>query len=223
MAGEGSGGIRPTRVELLRVKKREMLARKGHDLLEEKLDAMLLEQMRVEKNLEILSADIRETAASAYFSLFHAIRGSGYRLIEEISWTAPEIPDIMMETRQVMGIHVPSVSSLDLGRGDLPGYSYSGVSGQIDDATVRFRVMLSLLVRVAEAQGILRLLTQEIASTRRRVNALEHIIIPRLQKTGRYIEMHLEEREREDLFRRKRSKQLLSRRKSGGMPDQTDI
>lgn len=214
MAAGILGGIRPTRIELLRVKKREMLAQKGHDLLEEKLDAMVLEQMKVEKNLEEISAEIREIAASAYSSLFMAIRGSGYRMLEEISWTAPDLPDIMMETRQVMGIHVPAISPLDPGRGDVPGYSYPGVSGQIDDATLRFRVMLSLLVSFAEAQGILRLLTQEIASTRRRVNALEHIIIPQLQKTGRYIEMRLEEREREDLFRRKRSKQLLSRRKT---------
>jgi V/A-type H+-transporting ATPase subunit D len=99
------------------------------------------------------------------------------------------------------------------------GYSMAGTSGQVDEAALRYESVLESLITYASLEGRVDRISLEMNRTRRRVNALEHLVIPRLVRTMRYIEFRLEEREREDLFRRKRMKQNMERKERGG--DQT--
>jgi V/A-type H+-transporting ATPase subunit D len=204
-------GIRPTRIELLKLKKRQALARKGHDLLEEKMDAMVLENSRFieryRQQKEKMNMDIR----TAFSRLIEAEMVMGRDGLREVAGAIMEMEEIQMETRVIMGVKVPLISipeTLHM-TGQGRGYSYTGTSVLVDETADYFERVIKNALALAELEDTIRRLEQEIIRTRRRVNALENILIPRLAATEKYIEMHLEEREREDLFRRKRTKQVM--------------
>jgi len=212
MDKKAKSGIKPTRIELLKLRKREILAQKGHDLLKEKLDAMVMEFARLVDDYRNSRANVDRELEKAYTSLIRAELISGLRNLELAAYGIPEKSDIMMGTRSVMAVKVPQIRvppSLEVRHER--SYSFAGTSSALDETTTRFEAALRSVLILAEQEGTLRRLDQEIKITRRRVNALESILIPSLQATQKYISMHLEEREREDLFRRKRTKQLLKK------------
>jgi V/A-type H+-transporting ATPase subunit D len=204
-------GIRPTRIELLKLRRREVVAQKGHDLLQEKLDAMVIRFQQTQKELEGSEEIIKKGFHESYDTLKKAGMITGYSHLEEISGAIPERPRISMGVSRIIGVKVPTIEDTYSEEDTHRGYSYIGTNGQVDETVQRFVLLLSALIRHAELEGTARSLAHEISSCRRRVNALEQIIIPSLINTQRYIEMRLEEREREDLFRRKRTKQLQHR------------
>jgi len=210
MKGKVIRSIRPTRIELLKLKKQELIARKGHTLLEDKLDALIIEFLR---HMDVYRRERREVeahlAVAAGF-LTDAMLTMGDRKVEEIARSAPGIPDITMGSRIIMGVKVPRIEPDPSAWEDrLPAYSSLGTSARLDEAVSAYQELSLALLRLAELEGTVRTLAQEVKTTRRRVNALEHILLPRLAATRHAIEIHLEEREREDMFRRKRTKQLL--------------
>ncbi|MDI9632974.1 MAG: V-type ATP synthase subunit D [Methanolinea sp.] len=207
MSGRGRSGVRPTRIELLKLKKQELLARRGHDLLQEKLDAMVV---AFYEHREAYLAQ-RRRAIEAYRSALSALALAemiaGTDTVDSIAFSSPALPDIPLGTRLVMGVRVPALPP-----GPLPvherGYAILGTPSALDTASAKWEEATREMIVLAEKAGTLERLAREIQKTRRRVNALEKILIPRLQSTRKYIEMHLEEREREDQFRRKRIKHL---------------
>lgn len=210
MKGKVIRSIRPTRIELLKLKKQEMVARKGHALLEDKLDALTIELLRHMEAYRREKREMEEHLAVAAGFLADAMLTLGDRKIEEIARSAPEIPDISMGSRIIMGVKVPRIDADASAFEDRPpAYSSLGTSARLDEAVSAYQVVSLAVLKLAEREGTVRTLAQELKTTRRRVNALEHILLPRLAATRHAIEMHLEEREREDLFRRKRTKQLL--------------
>ena len=208
-------GIRPTRIELLKLRRRELIAKKGHDILQEKLDAMVIQYQRVSSDLITLEEEIQKKCNEAYNTLKQAGIYCGFENLDEISSATKKIPDIVMGISQMAGVKIPKIEfKKDLSAMDR-GYSFTGTCGLIDEAGQKFEVLLSLLIRYAEIFGTAQSLSEEITSCRRRVNALAELVIHSLIQTERYIEMRLEEREREDLFRRKRTKHLLNREERG--------
>ncbi|WP_181391420.1 V-type ATP synthase subunit D [Methanospirillum stamsii] len=209
-------GVRPTRLELLRLRRRELIAQKGRDILQEKLDALVLEHSRLSVELERMAENIREQMAHAYENLKIAGVMTGWVHLSEIASSSRKIPEIFVTSTQVMGVRVPEVSRKSEDHTDCSrqnwGYSMVGTSGQVDEVSQRYEKLLSLILEYASLQGRADRLILEMNRTRRRVNALEHLVIPRLQGTMRYIEFRLEEREREDLFRRKRMKQIMEKK-----------
>lgn len=188
-----------------------MIAEKGSDLLEEKLDALILEHARIEQEMEKSSPLIQDQAKKAASALLTAGMMTGWRSLEEIAAGVSQAPDLIVTPGQVMGVKVVDIAfSEDLIRGTR-GYSLVGNSAQVDVSAIGYERLLYHLVQYAALEGKADRISMEIISTRRRVNALKYLIIPDLEKTRRYIEMRLEEREREDLFRRKRTKQLITR------------
>jgi len=201
-------GVRPTRIELLKLRKREILARKGHDLLEEKRDAMVMEFFRMIDEYWERQEQLERDLERAYEQLLEAQMVMGYASVGEISHAVPEMAEITMELRPIMGVKVPVIKEPETLRGTAErGYSYVSTSAAFDEAADSFESVMKHVLRVAETETAIRKLAQEIERTKRRVNALENILIPRLHETQKYIEMHLEELEREDIFRRKRTKE----------------
>lgn len=205
------GGVRPTRIELLKLKKRQVLARKGHDLLEEKLDALVIENSRFIERYHLQKEKMKMDVRTAFSRLVEAEMTTGRDGLREVAGAIREMEDIRVETRVVMGVKVPLISNPETVHipGQGRGYSYSGTSVLVDEAADSFERVVMNALTLAELEDTIRRLEQEIIRTRRRVNALENILIPRLAATEKYIAMHLEEREREDLFRRKRTKQVM--------------
>lgn len=200
--------IQPTRGELLKLKRRIDLAKRGHELLREKRDALITEFF---DNLEILRGkreNVDEKLEEAFDSLMKARVMMGSVDMERAAQAASRDIEVDVDSRNIMGVKVPVVETEDtLERKTTErGYSLYQTSAKLDEAAKKFEAALEAIMELAEAEQVVKLLAQEIEKTKRRVNSLEHILIPRLEESQEYIEMRLEEQEREDKFRLKRVK-----------------
>ena len=210
MHRKGIRGVRPTRIELLKLRKRELLAQKGHDLLEEKRDALVIEFFRMVEEYRSRRRRLDIAMGEAYKKLEVAQMAVGNRKLREISCGVPRMDEIEIDVRHLMGVGMPVIHAAGPSR-RVRGYGYAFTSSAVDEVADRFAQVFEEALRLAEMEGSLLRLAQEIERTKRRVNALESIVIPQLQATQKHNESHLEELEREDIFRRKRTKMLLQK------------
>jgi len=198
--------VKPTRMELLQIRKRKMLAENGHDLLSEKKDALINEFFQVVDKRKELRDDLEKLLKKSYRSLTEAQMLMGRQDIESISDGAIAMDGIDIETDNIMGVSVPSFKP------DIPEdkfYGFADTSVKLDEAVEKFREALKVSIELAEVEGKLDRLADEIEKAKRRVNSLEYIYIPKLEATIEYIERQIEEREREDFFRRKKIKAIM--------------
>ncbi len=200
-------GTRPTRIELLKSRKRLVIAEKGHELLREKLDAMVMEFFSLSKRRDELRREMEEAFAAAYPALFAAEMAASHREVESCAAVERIIPDIPIIEKGIMGVGVPRFDLPDpLREGRVPGYGFSAATGRLDLASDLAEGAVAAAIRLTEVEGALLRLSSRITSVRRRANALDSIMIPQLKRVIAYISDYLEEMEREDLFRRKRTK-----------------
>ncbi len=207
MAVKGLKGIKPTRIEFLKLKKRELIAQRGHDLLEEKRDAMVMEFLRIADEYGEERRSLEEASARAFEKLTEAQMLAGSGGVWDAAEAAVEWGRIGLTKRHIMGVPVERIGIVPapippIGR----GYGYAGTTAAIDEAADAFGAVLIQAIRVAEIENAMEQIAAEIKRTKRRVNALETILIPQIQASQRHIEAHLDELAREDLFRRKRTK-----------------
>ncbi|HXH14016.1 MAG TPA: V-type ATP synthase subunit D [Alphaproteobacteria bacterium] len=206
----------PSRMILLAIKGQLALATQGRDLLQEKRNALMKEFMKIAERVMVSSDDLERVAAEARRTLAMAEAIEGSETVRSASFAARGEVSLAVEGANIMGVPVPVIEKKTVSRSVLDrGYSLIGTSARIDLVAERFEAELDLLLELAASEMCLRRLAEEIQSTGRRVNALENIFIPRLLDQRDYIGMILEEREREDIFRLKRVKQTLQRRKAG--------
>lgn len=207
-------GVRPTRMELLALKERRELAARGYELLREKQDALVREFFNILSEAKKFREEMGTTIREAFTSLMEAKLVEGATKLEELARGAKSSLDFEVETRNLMGVTVPifRISQKE----DLPPihYSLAGTSAAVDKAAQKVRMALEKVVRLAEVEASVKRLAAEIEKTKRRVNALNYVVLPRINNTIRYIELMLEEQEREDLFRMKRVKAMLERKSS---------
>ncbi|MEM3087525.1 MAG: V-type ATP synthase subunit D [Candidatus Bathyarchaeia archaeon] len=209
MASRVISGVRPTRMELLMLKKRRMLAQRGHDLLQEKRDALVMEFFGFIHEIAPLRAKAYKALIEGYAACVDAQMMIGSRKLEEISLSIPDRYNLDVKMRNVIGVTIPLFKLVE--KGELKGtiqYNLLETSSRLDEAVEKLRVALVAVIRLAEVEAAIRRLAEAIIVTKRRVNALKYRIIPLLTSTVNYIEMQLEEREREDFFRLKRIKTL---------------
>ena len=211
MSNELLPGIHPTRMELLILKRRKNLAEKGHDLLKEKRDALIMEFFDILEDIRKLRGDVNNALKEAYDALSIAKMIMGPLKVEEVATSVPPILELDVSTRNVMGVRVPLLRVEEKSESTLiSSYGFTDTSAKLDEAVEKFRNALKAIIRLAETEAAVKRLAEEIEKTKRRVNALKYIIIPRIANTIQFIELHLEEREREDLFRMKRIKSILA-------------
>jgi len=206
--------VKPTRMELLKLRKRVKLADKGHRLLKEKRDALISEFMVVIKEYKEARKKVEEVLKVAFYNLLMAQVLLGSRDIEQIS--AITLRDIGLDftTKNIMGVSVPILKIDNLVRRiNERGYGFLSTNAKLDDAARSFEESLLGIVRLAEVEESVRRIAQEVEKTKRRVNALEYIVIPRLKATIKHIEMRMEEIERESFMRLKKIKASLEARK----------
>lgn len=198
--------VKPTRMELLRIKKRKMLAETGHDLLSEKKDALINEFFKVIDRRHDLRKDLEESLKPSYRSMIQAEMLMGRGEISALAKGAERMDGVDIDVDNIMGVEVPLMS------GKVPEgrfYGYVDTSVKLDEAVGNFRSSLKISLELAEIEGKLDRLADEIEKAKRRVNSLEYIYIPKLDATIKYIERQIDEREREDFFRRKKIKALM--------------
>ena len=210
MAQEMIEGINPTRMELLKLKDREKLAVKGHSLLKEKRNALIMEFFNILERVKGSREGVEATLQEAYKDLSDAQMVMGDLAVQKSAMSVKESVNVEIESRSVMGVVVPLIES-EIGQKNMVqrGYGFLETSVKLDEAASKFEESIKLIIELAEIEKTIMLLAIEIESTKRRVNALEHIIIPKLENTVKYIEMRLEEMERENFVRLKMIKKTM--------------
>ncbi len=213
MAEQILEGVNPTRMDLLEIRKKLVLAEKGHKLLEEKRDALVEKFFGIIDKRNILLKQLNEEFKTAFLSLIQAQMIIGEKKVEEASYLIKDVGEIEFETENIMGVKIPKMNTDKIKTEIKPLYSFFDTCSRLDDANTAFTNLLVKLIELADLEAIIKSLTVEIEKTKRRVNVLENNLIPRLYSTRKFIEMQLEEREREDFFRRKRIKAILESKK----------
>lgn len=206
-------GVKPTRMELLAIRKKKKLAEKGHKLLGEKRDALVMQFFEIIRTRDSLRSDVNTRLGEAFNNLMDAEMILGRDTVSDVTYSIPEMENIPTDVVNIMGVQVPRIQIEILNVPKEPVYGYLNTSAKLDEAADRFSNVLMKILKLAEVEGSIERLANEIEKTKRRVNALEHIFIPRLKATQKYIEMQLQEREREDFFRRKRIKTIMEAQK----------
>ena len=207
-------GVRPTRMELITLKERRELAARGYELLREKQDALVREFFAILSEAKKYREEMETTLTEAFASFMEAKLVEGGAKLEELALGAKSPIDFDVETRNMMGVTVPIFRVTQQEEEVQLHYSLAGTSAAVDKAAQKVRTALDKIVRLAEIEATVKRLATEIEKTKRRVNALNYVVLPRINNTIRYIELMLEEQEREDLFRMKRVKAMMERKAS---------
>lgn len=203
-------GVNPTRSELLKLKTKVKLAEKGHNLLKEKRDALIMEFFEIVEEAKGARKNAEDKLKEAYRALTIAQATLGSLKVAESSMAVRPSTNLTIKSRNIMGIKVPVLDIAMTERNLLErGYSIRDTSAQLDEAAKLFEEALRLISVQAEVEMTIRLLVEEIEKTKRRVNALENIVLPQLGATVKYIKMRLDEMERENFFKLKRIKALM--------------
>ncbi len=203
--------VAPTKTNLMKTKRELGFAQEGWEMLDQKRKILTVELMGLIDRAVEAQKEAEEKLEGAFEALDQVTLRMGRR---EISLVAPGVnieSDISFSQRRVMGVSLPNVSVNS--RDNPPYFAAPESSVWIDETIKRFREVLGLLGELAEARISLMRLSREVAKTIRRVNALEKIFIPDYEETLKYIQMSLEESEREAFFVLKLVKDRLSRRK----------
>ena len=208
--------VRPTRAELLDRKQQIALAQQGMDLLKQKRDALLIEFMGVMDETLRLSESLQKNVGEAQFALAVAKAVDGTVAVRSAGLATSGAITIDMTGAKIMGVSVPVVT-----KGMSPvktsftrGYAVTGVSSRVDEAADKFEKILDVIIEYADIETRLKRLGEEINKTNRRVNALEQVTVPALNEQVSYIRQTLDERAREDLFRLKKVKAKIEKKKA---------
>jgi H(+)-transporting ATP synthase, vacuolar type, subunit D len=202
-------------MELIKKNGQIKLAEQGRDLLREKMDALIQEFFQIMVSVSKSREELEIAAVAAQRSLCVAEAVDDIVALKSASFATKRALTLDIRGKNIMGVPVPLVERKTVSKSVLErGYSMIGTSGRIDEAAERYETELDLIIELAETETSLRRLGDEIQNNRRRVNALEQVLIPELKRQAKYIKVAIEEREREDLFRLKKVKKLLERRKA---------
>lgn len=201
--------VNPTRMELLRLKRRLKIAQKGHKLLKEKRDGLMKEFMSVIKIAKKTRIELEDKLSQAFQSYTRA-SSSMSSIALKSAYTLPSIKlDIQSEIKNVMSVKIPRFSHTL--KGDWLCYGYLDTSGELDRSIILINEILPTMIRLSEIEKSAQMLAAEIEKTRRRVNALEHVLIPNITQTIKYISMKLSEQERSTITISMRIKELINK------------
>ena len=213
MAQDIIDGINPTRMELLSLKNRTKLAVKGHGLLKEERDALIKEFFDILDRVKGVREAAERSLKEANEALLEAQIAMGDLAVRKASLSVKESIDVDIKSRSVMGVSVP-VTNVKMEERSIidRGYSFSDTTIQLDEAAKKFEESIKFLIELGEVEKTIFLLAEEIEATKRRVNALEHIMIPRFENTEKYIDMRLQEMERENFVRLKMIRSTIEKK-----------
>ncbi|MGB1354711.1 MAG: V-type ATP synthase subunit D [Poseidonia sp.] len=199
--------IKPTRSELIKLKGRIKQTKNGYKLLKMKRDGLFHEFRQLLAEMIEAKRDLTAaySLAKTRIDLANAIEGGLAVRAAAIANSAH--PEVEVERRNIMGVVVPSVTGTNLKSTFAErGIGFIGSSPYIDEASDSFSELIEKIVKASEMEATLKRLLAEIEATKRRVNALEFKVIPELEEARVFIQLRLEEMEREETFRLKRFK-----------------
>lgn len=199
--------VNATRMELLKLKRRLTMARRGHKLLKDKRDELMKEFMKRIRDTRDTRRVVEEklTAASQAFLVARAVMSD--EVIEEAVMFPKVKVTLDVTAKSVMGIAVPVLNATT--EGEVYSYGFVTTSAELDTALGKYSEALPDMIRLAEMERTIELLAGEIEKTRRRVNALEYVLIPQLETTVKSIGGKLSEQERSNAVRLMKVKDIV--------------
>jgi len=206
--------VHPTRMELMKKRSQIVLAEQGRDLLKEKMEALIQEFFKIMVNFSESREGLEQLAIEVDLALLVAEAVDDPIAVKSASYATKRQIMVDISGKNIMGVPVPVIQKKSVALNVMQrGYGLIGTSSRINEAAEKFEAEMDMIIRLAETETTLRRIGNEIQMNRRRVNALDQIIIPELKEQAKYIRFSIEEREREDLFRLKKVKKLIERKK----------
>lgn len=203
----GAKDVKPTRSELIDVKKKIKLSQSGHKLLKMKRDGLILEFFEILGKAKDVRTELDAAYESASRQIGIANAVDGTITVKSTAFALQNKPEIELESCNIMGVVVPKIESSSVKKCiDERGYGILGTSSYTDEAADAYEHLVEKIILAAEIETTIKKLLDDIEKTKRRVNALEFKVIPELQESMVFIRLRLEEMERENTFRLKRIK-----------------
>lgn len=203
--------IKPTRSELINLKRKVKLAQAGHKLLKKKRDGLILEFFEALKTAKDVRKGLNEKYLGCHDSMLTAVALDGIAELRSLAQALQDRPAVELDVKNIMGVTVPKIRRATARKSFYErGYGLLSTSLRTEHMANRYESLLEDIISAAEIETTLRKLLNEIEKTKRRVNALEFVVIPRMRSQASFISLRLEELERENVFRMKKIKAKAS-------------
>ena len=203
--------INPTRMELTRLKGRLKTAQRGHKLLKDKRDELMKQFMDVVRENRALRRRVEEGLMRAHGSFTVAAALMSPEMLQQSLLYPKQSVELDMTFQNIMSVNVPLYHFKTKGQdsGDVYPYGFATTSCELDGAVDALSSVFQDMLKLAQIEKTSQLLAEEIEKTRRRVNALEYVMIPQMQESIRYISMKLDENERQNTTRLMKVKDMV--------------
>jgi V/A-type H+-transporting ATPase subunit D len=199
--------VKPTRSELISLRKKIKLSERGYNILKMKRDGLILEFFKVLEVAKESRGALLQNYDEAVKMIARANTVDGAIGVRAAAMSVGETPQIELKEKNIMGVVVPEIESSSVKKSlSERGYGVLGTSAVIDETATAFEELVEAIIEAAELETTMKRLLNEIESTKRRVNALEFKVIPELKEAAAFIKMRLDEVEREELTRLKKIK-----------------
>jgi V/A-type H+-transporting ATPase subunit D len=203
----GTKDVKPTRSELIELKKKIKLSQSGHKLLKMKRDGLILEFFEILNKAKGVRNELDDAYDNATEKIGIAEAVEGRMVIKSTALALKDGPDISLESHNIMGVVVPKIEASSVHKPiNKRGYGILGTSSYIDETVNSYEILVDKIILAAEIETTMKRLLEDIEKTKRRVNALEFKVIPEMQEAMDFIRFRLDEMERENTFRLKRIK-----------------
>jgi len=203
--------VRPTKIELVKLKRRLKLSERVQKIVKDRLAILTMEFLQTARESVEVRKKLIDAFSEAYKALSIASGYHGYIALEKEFVATEADPKVTAGSTNIAGVRIPSLELTSDGK-PMRGYNMIDTSSWLDHAAQLFEKCLETTIELAELQRSLELMGMEINRTKRITNALEYMIIPGLQATIKYLNMKFEERDREEKTRLKRVKVLVGQR-----------
>jgi len=206
-----STNVNPTRMEMKRLKARLKTAQRGHRLLKDKRDELMRQFMEIVQENRRLRERVEKGLSEAMAALATASAVMSPEMLEQALLYPKQSVELGVSFKNVMSVHVPvyEFKTRNNDPSEIYPYGFAMTSGELDDALSALSRVFMDMLELARVEKAMQLMAQEIEKTRRRVNALEYIMIPEMQSNIRYISMKLDENERGNITRLMKVKDMI--------------
>jgi V/A-type H+-transporting ATPase subunit D len=205
--------VSPTRINLIRLKKSLELAESGHDILERKRDVLMRELRHSIYDAEKTREEMTLALAKAFETLRQANIMSEPQVVENVALASSSKAIFFLDHRSIMGVTVP-ITKFQKEKGIKPDYGFADTNASLDMAFKSFYDVLDIIAELAQTEGTVFQIADDIRKTQKRVNALKYVFIPMYRQSVKHIGFVLEEKEREEFVRMKTVKKMILKRKA---------
>ena len=204
--------VKPTRMELSKLKQRLTVSVRGHKLLKDKQDELMRQFINLIKENKKLRMEVEKELSESFKSFLLASATMSPLFLESAVSFPKEKLSVDIKSKNIMSVNVPEMKFVkEEMEGSIFPYGFVQTSAELDDTVIKLQKVLDNLLSLAEIEKSCQLMADEIEKTRRRVNALEYSTIPNLEETVKDIRMKLDENERATITRLMKVKQMLEK------------